>query len=202
MDFQRWMNDMRARTALALFLVSLLIGGMIVFALGSIAAPRVVRGSGAEVPVGGKKVEWRDFNSGLKQARAQHKRVVVDVYTDWCGWCKRMDRDTYSQDEIQKYLGKAFVPVRLNAESDERAVYKGNEYSYREIAAGFGVRGYPTTLFLESDGSHITTAGGYMGPDEFLTVLHYIGDGRYKDQTFEEFKAARASGGTAGSTAR
>jgi thioredoxin-related protein len=202
MDFQRWMDEMRTRTALALFLVSLMIAGMIVFALGSGAAPRTMGGPSAPATVKAKQIDWREFEAGLSEARAKHKRVVVDVYTDWCGWCKRMDRDTYAKDEIQKYLGKAFVAVRLNAESDRRATYKGTEYSYRQIAGGFGVRGYPTTLFLEADGTHITTAPGYMGPDEFLTVLRYIGDGRYKDQTFDEFKAGQERGDAPGSSAR
>lgn len=199
MDFQRWMDEMRTRTALVWFLASILVGGMLVFALGSVAAeggsavtPAIAgseAGTAAVYASAGKEIPWKDFGAALGEAKKNKKRILVDVYTDWCGWCKRMDRDTYSDAEVRKYLSSAFVPVRLNAESNQRVTYKGNEYSYRQLASGFRVNGYPTTLFLESDGTHIVTAPGYMKAPDFLTVLRYIGDGHYKNKDFQEYQA-------------
>jgi thioredoxin-related protein len=100
-----------------------------------------------------------------------------------------MDRDTYSVPEVRKYLGQAFVPVRLNAESSKKVAYNGGEYSYRELASGFKVNGYPTTLFLEADGKHIISAPGYMKAPDFLAVLRYIGDGHYKNMDFQQYRA-------------
>jgi thioredoxin-related protein len=201
MDFQRWMNDMRTRTALVWFLTSIVVGGMLVFALAAIAAEggssKTIDGKGAaRAPVtttGDPSIVWREFDVGLDQAKAGGKRVLVDVYTDWCGWCKRMDRDTYAKTEVQKYVAQAFIPVRLNAESSRKVRYKGSEYSLRQLASGFRVNGYPTTLFFEADGTHIVTAPGYMNASDFLTVLRYIGDGHYKDKDFEQFKAEQAT---------
>jgi len=204
MDFQRWMRDMRTRTALVWFLTSIVVGGMLVFTLaavgavsGSAAAPasgksapaKTGSGKGAAADTAKKAIAWREIGPGLGEAKKQNKRVLVDVYTDWCGWCKRMDRDTYAKTEVQKYLNEAFIPVKLNAESSKRATYKGTEYSYRQLASGFRVNGYPATVFLEADGSHITTAPGYMGAADFLSVLRYIGDGHYKDKDFQQYRA-------------
>ncbi len=213
MDFPRCVDDMRTRTALLLFLISLVLGGLLTFALASLAAgggsepsPRTLVGQGdARTEItssGARAIAWRDFDSGLKEAKAKKKRVVVDVYTDWCGWCKRMERDTYSHPDVRKYVGKAFVAIRLNAESNARASYKGTEYSCRQLAAGFGVRGYPTTLFLESDGTHITTAPGYMGAQDFLSVLRYVGDGHYKTKDFDQYRAEQQGSGSPESAAR
>jgi thioredoxin-related protein len=195
MEFQRWTDDMRTRTALVWFLTSIVVGGMLVFALAaagaeSAAAPKTVGGKSADSTAAAKKgIAWREMGPALKEAKKQQKRILVDVYTDWCGWCKRMDRDTYARADVQTYLGATFIPVRLNAESSQRATYKGSDYSYRQLASGFRVTGYPTTVFLEADGSHITTAPGYMGATDFLAVLHYIGDGYYKQKEFQEFKS-------------
>src|SRR5512141_2575625 len=70
-------------------------------------------------------VEWKHWNEGLQEARQSGKPVLVDVYTDWCGWCKRMDADVYAKPEVSGYLASHFVTVRLNAESGEQAVYQG-----------------------------------------------------------------------------
>jgi len=196
MDFQRWMDDMRTRTALVWFLTSIVVGGMLVFALSAIASESGVAAakpaagkSGAPAVAAGKGIAWREMGPALTEAKAQQRPILVDVYTDWCGWCKRMDRDTYAKAEVQKYLGETFISARLNAESSKKVTYKGSEYSYRQLAGVFRVNGYPTTLFLAADGSHITTAPGYMNATDFLAVLRYIGDGHYKQKEFQQFKA-------------
>src|SRR5438552_2002702 len=88
---------------------------------------------------------WRDWNSGLREAASANRPVLVDVYTDWCGWCKRMDRDVYAQPEVRDYLSQHFVLVRLNAESPAAARYEGHAYTLRTLASRFRVSGYPTT---------------------------------------------------------
>ena len=117
------------------------------------------------------------------------------MYTDWCGWCKRMERDTYSNDSVSNYLAKQFVLVKLNAESDATVHYKGKAYSELAMARGFGVNGYPTIIFLEPNGKHITSLPGYVGPDKFLTIVTYIGNDHYKNMTWEEYTANQSEKG-------
>jgi len=187
---------MRARTAFVLFLASIVAGGLAVFAAAlvsdpSFAAAKVVSGGKVAAPAGdaAPAVHWRDLDDALAEAKSSNKIIVADVYTDWCGWCKRMDRDTYSKPDVQAYLDKSFVPVKLNAEADTRVHYAKGEYSYRELAAGFGINSYPTTLFLAPDGKHLASAPGYMKAADFLSVLRYFGDGHYKNQSFKEYEA-------------
>jgi thioredoxin-related protein len=188
MELRRWMDDiMRTRTAMVLFLTSMVLGAMLTFAIGVMAGESAAS-SKSTAQKGMQQPNWREFGAGLKEAEKQEKPMVVDVYTSWCGWCKRMDRTTYADEQVLDYMEEAFVPIKMNAESKDRAEYAGEEYTYRQIAKGFRITGYPTTLFLNADGSHITTVPGYLKPAQFLTVLRFIGDGHYKEKTFDEYR--------------
>ena len=146
--------------------------------LGTLALSGSARADGA----------WMTWNAGLKRAAEVQRPVLVDVYTDWCGWCKRMDRDVYSRAEIRDYLGRHFVTVRLNAESADPASYAGRQYNGRTLAMKFGISGYPTTVFLRAGGEHLVNVPGYVPADQFLLLLRYIGDGHMdRGESFEAF---------------
>ncbi len=130
------------------------------------------------------------FEDALKIAKSENKRVVVDVYTDWCGWCKKMDGEAYSNKDVKNILADNFVFVKLNAEGTGKIKYYGKEYTETELASFFEVTGFPTTVFLEPDGSLIEfkydkmtmkSVPGYFKTDEFKKILNYFKDGKYKD---------------------
>ena len=64
------------------------------------------------------------FENALKTAKKEHKKVIVDIYTDWCGWCKKMDREAYSDEGIKKIIKDDFIYVKLNAEGKGLASLK------------------------------------------------------------------------------
>ncbi len=133
-------------------------------------------------------VQWRGWDAGLREAGKSQRPVLVDVYTDWCGWCKRMDRDVYSRPEVRSYLNRKFVTVRLNAEDSEPARYEGRSWTSRSLASRFQVSGYPTTIFLRANGEHLANLPGYIPADRFLLLLRYVGDGAMdKGISFEDF---------------
>lgn len=135
------------------------------------------------------KPTWRDWDTGLKEAEQLDRPVLVDVYTQWCGWCKRMDRDVYARQDVREYLAKKFVMVRLDAESSDPARFDGRPYTSRTLAAYFRVAGYPTTLFLRSSGEHLVTVPGYVEADKFLLLVRYIGEGNLdRGVSWEEYR--------------
>lgn len=146
------------------------------------------------LPAHAAGVVWRSWNDGLAAASRSKLPVIVDVYTDWCGWCKRMDRETYARPDVSTYLNSHFVMVRLNAESPERANYQGRVFNGKTLAGAFEVTGYPTTIFLRANGEHMVNVPGYLPYDKFMKLVHYIGDG-YMDRgvTWEKY-----SGGAGG----
>jgi thioredoxin-related protein len=136
----------------------------------------------------GSGLQWQGWDSGLKDAGKSQRPVLVDVYTDWCGWCRRMEKDVYSRAEVKDYLSKKFVIVKLNAESSESARYEGRSWTSRSLASRFQVTGYPTTIFLRSNGEHLANLPGYIAADRFLLLLRYVGDGAMdRGLSFEEF---------------
>ena len=104
------------------------------------------------------KIAW--FQGTLEQAlvEAQKKQqpLFVDLWTSWCGWCKRLDATTYSDDSVVLAL-KGFVCVNIDAESEAGA----------PIARRFAVRGYPALIVLDADGTKRAQIGGYLAPADF-----------------------------------
>lgn len=130
---------------------------------------------------------WKSLPEAVKAARTSGKKILIDVFTDWCTWCKRMDKDVYAASDVRQYLEAHFEIVKLDAESSTIHDFRDGRYSEKEIAAAFGVDGYPTTIFLSSDAETITTVPGYLPQKTFLAVLEYIHDEHYKKTNWQEF---------------
>jgi len=177
------------RSPAVLLLVALAAGSAW---LAAEAAPaRVIRGSGAAASRenrGDGRLAWHELEPALAEAKRVGKPVMVHVYTDWCGWCKRMDQSTYGQADVRDYVARKFVPARVNAEDDRRrATYEGEDLTYRQFADAFRISRYPTTLFLTPDGALISQVPGYVKPGPFLGVLQYVAGGHYKTRTYDAY---------------
>jgi len=132
-------------------------------------------------------LNWLSYNEGLALAEKENKYILIDFYTDWCGYCKKMDKETYSREEVKKILSENFLVVRVNAESDNKVIEGGKEITERELAKLYQVSGYPTTWFLESNHTRIAPLPGYVTTEQFIPVLNYIGEGWYKIISFQEY---------------
>lgn len=170
---------MKASTIVALSLipVSLITAGLLLLRN---PAPRA---AGA--------AEWKNFTQALDAAKASRKKILVDVYTDWCGWCRKMDKDTYADPGVQAYLADHFELAKLDAESKEVHGFKDGRFSEKEIAAAFQVDGYPTTIFLTPEAEMITSVPGYLAPKTFRAILEYIQTEEYKKTNWQEFSKRR-----------
>jgi len=132
-------------------------------------------------------LNWLSYNDGLTLAEKENKYVLINFYTDWCGYCKKMDKETYSKEEVKKILNENFVVVKVNAESDNKVIENGEEITERELAKLYQVSGYPTTWFLESNHNRVAPLPGYVTTEQFIPVLNYIGEGWYKSISFKEY---------------
>lgn len=134
-------------------------------------------------------VKWLSYNEAVALSKKSPKPIFIDVYTDWCGWCKQMDKNTFNHPKIAGYLNKKFYPVKLNAEKQETANYKGVTMSNAELSGKvFKVNSYPTTVYLEADETLLQPIPGYMEPNQFNKVIHFIGEGSYKTTSWEDFQ--------------
>lgn len=135
--------------------------------------------------------DWKTFDEGTTLARQQGKKVVVDVYTDWCTWCKKMDSETYADRVVSQTLKAHFITVKLNAESSDLITFNGETMTSAQFAQAAGVTGYPTTLFLDENLKPITVVPGYAPPEKFVDILRYFGEDHYKSTQFQDYLSKR-----------
>lgn len=134
------------------------------------------------------QIPWNNFSEGIESASSQNKKIIINIYTDWTSWCKKMERDVYSQDNIMQYISKNFVPIKMDAESNNDILFADKNYTEATlIEEEFGIDGYPSTVFLSSSGEIITVVPGYVGAEEFLLMLKYINEDAYLKQEWEEY---------------
>ena len=127
-------------------------------------------------------------------AKIGSKMYFVDFYTTWCGYCKKMDRETFSDPTVAKILNRYFYPVKFNAEGNNTFVWNGR--TYRPSAGGRskthefarGVQGYPTFVLFKADGAMIQAIPGYSPANEFVVILWYFVSGDCDKYPFERYK--------------
>jgi thioredoxin-related protein len=137
----------------------------------------------ASQPPAKGEVRWYGFNEGMKAAAAQKKLVVLDFYTDWCHWCKVMDKKTFADKKVSRQLKKDFICIRINAEKNSpQFKYQGKMFTPRQFTRQVGVRGFPTIAFFDKKQQLITKLPGYIPANNFSKILQYMNEGCYKKQ--------------------
>ncbi len=152
---------------------------------------------GLNTVVAQEEVKWYSIEEAVQLARVEPRLLVIDVYTDWCGWCKRMDATTFSDPSVAEIMNKHFYPVKLNAEGKEDIVLGDRTFKfvdngrrgYHEIAAIVtkGRLSYPTISYVDDQGKVLEASPGYKTADQFKVYLSYYVEDAYKTKTFQEY---------------
>lgn len=151
-----------------------------------------------------EKVKWYSIEEAVMLAAKDPRVLVIDVYTDWCGWCKRMDATTFSDPAVAAIMNKHFYPVKLNAEGKEDITIGERTFKfvdngrrgYHEIAAVVtkGRLSYPTISYVDEKGRVLEASPGYKTADQFKAYLSYYSGEAYKRESFQQFSETYASG--------
>jgi thioredoxin-related protein len=184
---RRWYEEMILRGLAMRGVHFALVTGMMLVAAttGTAMSPdTTARTAGGEA-----SFPWRSVTEALTEAPAMQKLILLDVYTDWCGWCKRMDRDTYADSTVGSYIAQRFVAAKMNPEKAGSLTFQGKEISQGEFAQSLGINGYPATAFITSDMEVIGVAPGYWPAEDFHLLLRYMAEGFHKTTEWEEFRA-------------
>ena len=144
------------------------------------------------------QIEWLTFEEAMKRMETEPRKVFIDVYTDWCGWCKRMDANTFTNGEISSYLTEKWYAVKFDAEQKTPVRYKGKEYTfvpsssrgYNELAVELtgGRLSYPTTVYLDENSDIIKALPGYKDAFNLDKVLKFFGENHYLERTWVAFQ--------------
>jgi thioredoxin-related protein len=154
---------------------------------------------------GAKGIKWVTIEEAQALAKKAPKPLFVDVYTSWCGPCKMLDRNTFSDPRVADYVNKHFYAVKFNAESGDPVTFKGQKLVNPDfnpantggrngthqltmtIANVQGRIAYPTVVYMDSDLNVLAPVQGYMTPDQIEPILTFFGEGHYKTKEYQAY---------------
>lgn len=146
-----------------------------------------------------EKIQWMDFEEAVAACQQHPKMMFVDVYTDWCGWCKRMDNTTFADPEVAKYMNENFYAVKFNAERTDTVRFQGQDFVY--VARPDGRKGthmlaaamlqnkmsYPSYVVFNENMQLLQVIPGYQETRNFLPMIHFFGEKAYNTTPWNEF---------------
>src|SRR5690606_21986504 len=156
-------------------------------------------------PAAAKGIKWLTIEEAQEAAKKDPRPLFVDVYTNWCGPCKMLDRNTFSDPRVAEYVNRNFHPVKFNAESGDPVTWKGQKlekpdfdpartagrngthHLTYQIANVNGRIAYPSVVYLDSELNVLAPVQGYMTPEQIEPILTYFGGGHYKQQDYQTF---------------
>jgi thioredoxin-related protein len=142
-------------------------------------------------------VNWLSFKEAQEKNKIQPKPFLVDIYTDWCGWCKHMMKTTYSNQGLANYINTNFYPVKFNAETKDTIEYNGKTYrptsvspkTPHELAIKFLGNGlsYPSTVFITSNFEFSLLSQGYLEDKAIEPLLVFVVESVYQRSNYDDF---------------
>jgi len=147
-------------------------------------------------------IRWLSFEEAVALNEKAPKKMIIDVYTGWCGWCKKMDKTTFMDPDVATAINGSFYAVKLDAERKDTVTFRNQEFVYKPeykshelaIALMNAKMSYPTYVFLDEGFAMISPVPGYKTRDEMLQLLGYISSDAYKTKTWEQFAASGDAG--------
>ncbi len=143
-----------------------------------------------------QEVNWISFQTLEQKMKEQPRKVLIDVYTSWCGWCKVMDKKTYSNPQVIQYINEHFYAVKFDAEQKESVQFIGQTWEYvpanksNRLAAELlqGKMSYPTTVIMGQDLKSVNPIPGYMEVPQMEMILKYIAGDYDKTISWSEWQ--------------
>ncbi|PWJ60042.1 uncharacterized protein DUF255 [Dyadobacter jejuensis] len=147
-------------------------------------------------PAKDSPIQWITIEEAYAKIQQKPKKILIDVYTDWCGWCKVMDRETFRNSEVAAYVNENYYAVKFNAEQKEPVTLGNMQFEYdaanrvHQLALSLtnNQPSYPTTVFLDDHFQMIQPLPGYMKAREYHEVITFFGEGYHKKEAFDTYK--------------
>ena len=150
--------------------------------------------------INAQKINWVTVEEAQELMKKQPRKVIMDVYTVWCGPCKMLDKNTFGNADVAKYINENYYAVKFNAEGDKSVTFQGNTYTnpnydpakskrrnaQHQFARYLSVRAYPTMVFFDEDFKVIAPISGYLLPKQIEIYLKLFKTDKYKEVNSKE----------------
>jgi len=143
-----------------------------------------------EQPAVVEKINWMTWEEAIEANKTEPKQIFIDVYTEWCGWCKKMDAGTFTEPNIIAYMNKYFYAIKLDAEMKETIVFNDHTFvnpnpegkrSAHTLAVSLldSKMSYPSFVILDQGFNRINILNGYQKPEPLMANLLFFGTDQY-----------------------
>lgn len=147
-----------------------------------------------------QEINWVTIEQALELQKNEPKKIIMDVYTNWCGPCKMLDKYTFHNPDVVDYINSNYYAVKFNAEGDSNVSYKDMSFSNpnfdpaktkrrnspHEFTRYLRVTAYPTMVFFDEEANFIAPISGYLKPQQLELYLKLFKSDKYKEMTSQE----------------
>ncbi len=140
------------------------------------------------------EIQWLTWEQAQQNMQIKPKKVYIDIFTDWCGWCKVMDKNTFGNEDVIRYMNQYYYCIKLNAEKDDNINLGGTVYKLKngvnELANTLmrGKLSYPTSIFMDEGFANAQPVPGYLNLVDMEYIATYVGTSKNKTTPYEDYK--------------
>ncbi|MEL4456869.1 thioredoxin family protein [Lutimonas vermicola] len=130
------------------------------------------------------EINWISLEEAVEAQAVSPKKIMMDVYTSWCGPCKLLDRNTFQNPDVVKYVNEHYYAVKFNAEGNEKVNFKNYLFenpdydpnrtgrnAQHQLAGALRITAYPTIVFFNESGETLLPLPGYKTPSQLELYL-------------------------------
>jgi thioredoxin-related protein len=155
--------------------------------------------------VSNTEIDWKNFEQVEKLMEKEPRKVLIDVYTSWCGPCKMMNNTTFKDPDVVKYINKHYYAIKFDAEGEKSVSFQGQEFNNEDydpsratgrnstheltkvIAPVNGRIAYPTIVYMDEDFKILSPVQGMYRPEQIMPILSFFGENIYQSKSWEEY---------------
>ncbi len=154
--------------------------------------------------VSAQEITWITLEEAVELQKKEPKKIIMDFYTKWCGPCKMLDKNTFSNKDVASYISDNYYAVKFNAEGNDFVYFNGREFtnpnydpekankrnSSHQLSQYFQVRAYPSIVYLNENAELITKIPGYQTPQQLELYLKMFANNDHLNiKTQEDFNS-------------
>lgn len=129
-----------------------------------------------------------ELDRALEYAKQNDKKVLIDVYAEWCPYCEKMHNEVYTEAGVIEAVNEYYYLVKINIESENKVTFNGREMTERDFSVMLNSSSLPTTFFMTGQGELLGMQPGLLPADVFEDLLHFVGSNAFESSTFDEFR--------------